>query len=780
MTAGRWKRICEIFEGAQDLPGSERAAWIAAQAGGDEQLRDAVQRMIEGQPDGEDFLEQPALAFSSTQLGPWRTLREIGRGGMGIVFLGERADGLYRQQVAIKVAPGGVHMETALLARLEHPSIARLIDAGATPEGFPYLVMEFVEGVPLDEWARRDNPSVRQRLDVFREICAAVRHAHQNLVLHRDLKPSNVLVTAGGRPKLLDFGIAKPLDLAATVTRFPAATPEFASPEQLLGEPLTTTSDVYALGLLLHALLTGRTPRSLAGGSLRGLVERISRGEPLPIAVEGDLGQVIRKATAQDPADRYGGAGELAEEIRRYQSGLPIEARPPSFVYRARRFAARNKGKLAVAALVTLALTGATTLALLQSRTADRRFRQVRRLATSVLYDIHDSIAQLPGSNPARLLLSQRALEYLEALSSEAGSDNDIWRDVASGYLRLGDVQGGAAVRNLGQYGEAAESFAKAKQIADRLIASNPTDPAARSLQLNAERPVIQARLRGADRKEALDQSRRHLEQAERFARDFPGDPRSARLVAEAHFLLASGLLYNARPEEALPQWLHTLELFEPLPRTEYLHHRKVAGIHQYLCDEYLRRKDTASARRHIEQAVALQEEALRLYPRWITARMDLSLCHYQSASLLQAEGRHPEAIVVWDRVIAARDRLVREEPTDVVGRAWLAGAHGHRGQSLEQLGRLAEAAAALESSLTQYLALLDVEKSSHRYQVAVAETEAQLADVYARLGKRADACRHYAGAARRFDGLSQEAKAASRNPRAAEVVNQALRGCPE
>jgi serine/threonine-protein kinase len=321
--------------------------------------------LIAGMPDVDD----PALE-PGTRLGPWRIVREVGRGGMGSVYLAERADDAFELQVALKVVKRGMDSaevlrrfrdERRILASLDHPGIARMLDGGAASDGRPYLVMEYVEGEPIDRWCESRQLDVRQRVALIRDVCAAVHEAHRRLVVHRDIKPTNVLITANGTPKLLDFGIAKLLDdddASATVTTARLLTPAYAAPEQIAGDQITTATDVYSLGVLLHELLTGERPRPDTPRAPRPL----SR----------DLEVIGARAMAANPERRYGSALQLAEDLDRWADGRPVLARPDSIAYRTSRFVRRNRLAVSASVIAIVMLLGfAVAMAAAQRRTAD-------------------------------------------------------------------------------------------------------------------------------------------------------------------------------------------------------------------------------------------------------------------------------------------------------------------------------------------------------------------------------------------------------------------------
>ena len=391
-----------LFDAALDLPAGEQAAFVARECGDDEGLCAEVLELIRAYQH-ESFLESPAARIAAPlleatkgpgasvpdRIGPFRVVREIGRGGMGRVYLGERADGQFEQRVAIKLiqhaTPGVLRRfveERRILALLEHPGIARLVDGGLTAAGLPYFAMELVEGEPIDRYCEARDLTVDQRLALFAGVCDAVGYAHQRLVIHRDLKPSNILVTADGQVKLLDFGIAKLLGPSdrddMTRTGFLIMTPEFAAPEQIRGAPVSTATDVYSLGVLLYLLLTGGRPYDLRGRS-PAEVERIvcvdlptrPSSKVLPVVgrgLRGDLDLIVMTALQKEEGRRYQSPAALAEDLRRFRQGRPILARPDSARYRLDKFLRRNRTTVATAAVAVAALVGATAFSVVQMR----------------------------------------------------------------------------------------------------------------------------------------------------------------------------------------------------------------------------------------------------------------------------------------------------------------------------------------------------------------------------------------------------------------------------
>src|SRR5438094_8662935 len=496
VTPERWKQIEAIFEQALELKANERAAFVQKSCTGDEELRREVESLLESHASAGGFIDDRSLFISEAGLkddnedvrvgqliGAYRIVREIGRGGMGAVYLAERADEHYKKQVAIKLVKRGMDTDSVLrhfrnerqiLAGFDHPNIARLFDGGTTGDGLPYFVMEYVEGLPINEYCATHSLSALQRLKLFREACAAVSYAHRYTVIHRDIKMSNILVTSEGTPKLLDVGIAKILapgtgqEALMTMTGVRPMTPEYASPEQVRGEPVTTASDVYSLGVVLYELLTGRSPYHFTSRSPADLAREITNTEPpRPSTVvsnnnqqseitnqkflRGDLDNILLMALRKEPQRRYQSVEQFADDIRRHLESRPVLARKDTIGYRARKFVRRNRVAVAGALLILVSLIGGLIAtawqahrATVQKALAERRFNDVRELAHSVLFDYHDAIKNLPGATRVRERLVKDALNYLDSLAREATGDPALQRELAAAYERVGDVRGEA------------------------------------------------------------------------------------------------------------------------------------------------------------------------------------------------------------------------------------------------------------------------------------------------------------------------------------------------
>lgn len=423
MEAERWQHIESIFQSALDCEPEARAALLDASCAGDADLRKEVESLLAsyeaGGPtnspafhEGLALLEQRAgLLMAERKLGPYRIVREIGHGGMGVVYLAARADEAFEKLVAIKVLPRGLEgediirrfrSERQILASLDHPNIARLLDGGSTEDGLPYLVMEYIEGERIDEYCDTRKLNVSDRLKLFQAVSNAVSYAHRNLVVHRDIKPSNVLVTKEGVPHLLDFGIAKLLTPGAAATELTTAlhllTPEYASPEQVRGEPVTTATDVYSLGVLLYQLLTGRSPYRLEATTKSALERAICEQEPekpsvavvksdekpqgsvdkLSRRLAGDLDNIVLMALRKEPQRRYASVDQLSDDISRHLNYLPVIARPDTRGYRLSKFVRRNRTAVIASAVVFATLVGGLAATLWQAHLARQQRDRAR------------------------------------------------------------------------------------------------------------------------------------------------------------------------------------------------------------------------------------------------------------------------------------------------------------------------------------------------------------------------------------------------------------------
>ncbi len=546
MNPSTWKQTKEALATAMELQGDDRREFLSTVS---DEMRSDVERLLAADENAESFIIDPVLVergvvtdepepevAEGQTIDGYRLIRKIGSGGMGAVYLADQSGEGFSQKVALKLIKRGMDtgavlkrflMERQILANLEHPNIARMLDGGSTAEGLPYFVMEYVDGEEIRDYCNRRKLGLVQRLELFQKICDAVANAHQKLVVHRDLKPTNILVTKDGEPKLLDFGIAKLTSPdwnadtnEATITQFRIMTPEYASPEQLAGEATATSTDIYSLGVVLYELLTGERPHITRGKTPKEIAESVLSSEPPkpstvrleraprakdetgykefettsptphgtretsdivePAHLQGDLDNIILKAMRSEPERRYQSVQEFSEDIRRYLTGLPVKATADSNLYRFGKFFKRHRAGVigtAVAALLLIAATAVTgwqySVAERERVNAQKNFEDVRKLANTILFDYYDRIKDLPGTVELRKQLVTDSVSYLDRLSQGDPNDLALQRDLVNGYMRLGEVQFGLTNGNIGDSSGALESYRKALTVAEA-VAKHP------------------------------------------------------------------------------------------------------------------------------------------------------------------------------------------------------------------------------------------------------------------------------------------------------------------
>ncbi len=610
MDADRWQRVQEILNEALEMSAGERGLYLAEACAGDAELRQEVESLLDASNAADDYFAGLADRAGITQetepagdaaaapglegrrIGAYRLGRLLGRGGMGAVYLAERDDGRFELTAALKILPvgaGGVAAhrrlvgESRILARLEHPGIARLLDAGVTEDGTPWFVMEHVRGRPLQDWSREAGTAPEPRLRLFLQVCDAVSYAHRKLVVHRDLKPSNVLVTEAGEVKLLDFGIARLLEEEAgtdPTVGARALTPRYASPEQIRGDPVTTSSDVYALGVILHELLTGRSPYApgLVGAALeqeilRGSIRPPSAlGAPGPAdddldrramaapsrQLRGDLDTIVLKALRKEPERRYASVDALAEDVRRHLDGYPIRARPERLGYVLSRFVKRHRlGVAAAAVLVALATTllavsvrfAVTTSAQARLITVERDKAQAISDFVRELFEVANPALARGDTVTARALLDRGA----EQIATHPSADPDLAAEMMTVL--------GTAYHHLGLPEPALDLLRRARAIQDSASGIPPEHVAETTLRLGIA--LRDAGLAG-EAVPVLRDARDRLE-----AIHGPED----RSVALAGFALGRALHATGEPMAAEPEFRRAVETFRALrlePDEEY------------------------------------------------------------------------------------------------------------------------------------------------------------------------------------------------------------------
>ncbi len=577
--------VMSLLEQALTQPASERAAWLRTQTS-DPEIARRVEQLLALESETDRFLEEPpelpanlgVLPQPGELLGPWQLLRQLDAGGMGVVFLARRADQAYEQQVAIKLLRGDYLLADAqqraevvtrfdnerhLLARLDHPNIARILDGGTSVAGIPYLVMEYVDGPPLTEHCDRSRLDVRQRLALFTRVCDGVQAAHRSLIVHRDLKPGNVLVGSDGEPRLLDFGIARPLaddsGRALTQTASFAMTPAYASPEQARNEPLTTASDVYSLGVMLYELITGRRPYRLDGltpaQSERAICEtspptlRRAVGEAISddgerrrrlTGIGGDLERIVAKAMHKEPSRRYDSAAALADDIRRYLDGRPVLAHPDSLGYRAGKFLRRNRLGVGAATLALGAILVAAAAALWQAREASKAAADTAQLNDFLVTMMDSSDAYSAGSEPT---MSEAIEASVEHIDTRFATRPDLAASLRHSI--------GVNLTNRARFAAADEQLRKGLAEANASLGENAP------LAFRLRSAIATSRHYQGDYREALAMAEDNLQRAE--AAGLTADPLYADALNDMAYLYLNGEEWD----KALPYAQRAVDSFE-------------------------------------------------------------------------------------------------------------------------------------------------------------------------------------------------------------------------
>ncbi len=785
------KRAEQIGDSALDFdPGIERENYIDKACGGDQTLRMFVVEYVQG---GDTLSLEPVIrertpiALDNRQIGAWKLLRPLGDGGFGVVYLAERNDGQVRQLGAMKFLKGTIHSrdlelrfldERQILANLNHPWIVRLIDADVSA-GQPYFVMEFVQdGLPIDVYCQENALSIRDRLVLFRKVCEAVAYAHRKLVVHRDLKPANILISTDGTPRLLDFGVAKILDPAhrgsdqvAASTRVLIGTERYFSPEQARREPVDTFTDVYSLGVVLYELLAGTDPYDLARheneltpqiictvdpeAPSKALARNKTLGmsgnpERLRRQLQGDLDTIVLTALRKESQRRYASVDQFSEDIRRYLEGLPVVSRGDTHWYRARKFMKRHKAGVAAAALIFLSIVAGLTTTIWQARRAqaararaERRFNDVRKLASTYLFEFHDAVAKLPGSTAARALVVRRALEYLDSLAKEASADRDLQLELATAYQKVGDAQGRPGFANLGdrtgalqsynralsirralvsdgapdaglhrdlatnydriadtlltigQTGNAITNYSQAYALRDALLAAHPEDRDIRREFATSCQRLAQALLQSGRLNEANEKEGRALAMFEALSRDRPRDAVAQRDLFIAYIKKGDLLSAGGDKKGGLDfyrQALPVAEAVEAIAEDPVKARRETASVHDKIGNQLAAGKDPAGALENYQAALHLRENLAASDPKNAEIQRDLSISHEKVGNVLAQTGSAPGAKSHYQQSLAIDTRLLKEDPNNAQARLDCASDYEKIGELLMRAGDLSGA----------------------------------------------------------------------------------------
>ncbi len=755
------RRVAAIFDELAELSVEDKHQALARLRESDPALEAAVKKLFEAEtqlPPVESTRQ--AEAQQGRVFGPYRALSLIGQGGMGAVYLAERADGQYTRRAAIKVVHGSMvsadmrirfFAERQILASLQHTGIASMLDGGVSEEGDPYLVMEYVDGLAVDLYADHNKLTVPQRLDLFLDICAAVDFAHRHLIIHRDLKPSNIFVDADGKPKLLDFGAAKLLAPTGSDQTKQFLTPRYASPEQMRGAPASVSMDVYALGVILYELVTGSWPfgdPADMAANLRRATGELSPDHPttnitgeaaaarstsagaLKRTLQGDLSAVMGKALETDLSMRYGSVAELAADVQRFRRDEPVLARPQTTLYRLRKWIARNPVQTAAATLAILGVLTGVALREQQRWVAEQRFDELRSLARFQLFDLQEQMSYYGAALPLRKATAERSLAALDQLARESAPSFELQADLTEGYIQMAELLGNPMRANLGETDQARKVLGRAKQMNE----------------------ILQT-MQGALKTKQIVQARYDLQEA-LFDSGTSRAPERAQKAAQSMQLLESALDIPSLSPAELSR-LASLQLILHVNRNQTR-----GGVDPYSRDG----SNLEKARRYIDRA-------MRKDPRDSASKLTSFQIGLQEANVLSstdnAKGREKmlelltslDGIEVTDRVKFVRARalgslgwlegqmklfepahehiqqsvdgwrqLMDANPAQVNYRYEWTGALRDRSFVLEYAGKTQEAIAAMDEAVVEHQRSLD------RSQNPV--TARQLAELQGRMGK--------------------------------------------
>ena len=754
-----WAQARDIFEAALEREAGGRQEFLVEACQGDESLLREVSGLMNSLGSADGFMHVPtqdappppkpaADEMEGRVIGPYKLIRRVGSGGMGSVYAAARMDRSFEKIVAIKLIKPGMDSEDVLrrfrnerqvLAALEHPNIARLLDGGSTPEGSPFLVMEYVEGMPITRYCDVSRLGVTERLRLFQGVCSAVQCAHRNLVIHRDLKPGNILVTPLGVPKLLDFGIAKLLhagpgmeDAPFTRTSVRPMTPQYASPEQVRGDPITTVSDVYALGVLLYELLTGRLPYRLKTGSAPEIEHAIRDAEPerpsvalkrvsmlgaptpqtlserraatpdkLRRQLRGDLDVILMTALRKEPQRRYSSVERLAGDIDSYLENRPVAARKDTWMYRAGKFAARNRAGAAIAVCATFALCASAAVSFYFEQEAQIGKRLTVQLSNYMLSDIDSAVQS--SATEARKAAIGKVLDYVNQLSPHARNDPGMRRLLITAHLKVGDLEGNMFGPNLGDLDGARKSYQEALDLARQEVRQD------REIAL-AEQGLGGIEQRKGDQQSALQLLRKAQDNFRKLLDATPRDPRAIKDLAGVYSKIGYEQYSTGDLPAAFESYQHFLDLatqVEALNPTREA--RRNVALGQERVGEILSKDGRqAEGLDYLKRSRAIYEALLKGDPSDTTLVHDIALTHVFVANALP-KVRPKAAIDEYRKAVGILKTLAASDTANRQYQAELNSAVGSWvkvlldvGDRMEARGLTAQSLAALRTQASQ------------------------------------------------------------------------------